>query len=1004
LRSAFLGSAGKEKSDHQARWHQIEATLTVPFLPAEQRMKLLQDSRDVSKTLFEKTPREGNAENSGGEREHKQARQAALRQGRLALSVLGNDWPESGQIQKELGNATEESWQNALTRAGGYVGGLLNRLPEETDELCKKAAESVDPKLADKQLVSAARNARVMESAAVDLRMKRNPIEEKRRLDWHHLLSWQAERTYLDWWAELKPGKEHYYQRAAKIFLDDAESLLKNWTANPNDARPNPHRMVIEKQREKLRKSPEVVVKVASSANSSDRDFRAGQSTLDLTDEPEGLRRYYRLFGPGAAAVAGAPILWVDVDTQPQAESVLQVPDSERERKKVDFGSPHSYPSKIAVDRRKEPPRNSTTYHVVHGFFRGHHSELRSEVKIYSEPNVTLNMPLRSGGGSVAVQTNRSVYALFGAKKPAISIVFDCSGSMNYPNNQDAKDLNTRFHKATRALKSVLKELPEGVMVSLRAFGAKEFDKTKDGDERSRLRLVWPAHEWKPESLQEMINKVDSLTPSSFTPLLRSIRLASQDFPRGPFMARTVIVLTSGGDSEFNDKDKDKDLKRESGANTITKYLKYLKDDFDENGIQLIVIGFELNTTLLPDKEKKLYEEFKRAMNDLGLVYRDAENRERLTETLRNSLLRSYYRVDPKFGDVRGGVSRPNSPITPSGEAPEYVTLPPNDYEVSVPAIRDLRQPIKIGRGEVVLLDLVKNPWDRKPAFRQSMYAESAYLKLIHAGRADHIKKIAQPLDGWLLAVLQNEQSRLDNKLQILATLQNDQGVAPRLAIQQVRPEWLWFEVPQARIGSAPHLYVTPVSKYPAPAWEIDVPRWEPRNAPVKLKSWWLRSLSNQLHGRLVKGFHFQAPLAVVNLDWKINVSPGSVTLESLTIEKQRIKVQEDRDDALKECLVVRLQYPPNQGPFFVRWPAWEHGEEHRFYTEAGKYTGLFWSKDDTIKEMVQKQLTSLELYSVAELKKDEKTLHPDDLNLGEPSELWGRPKPAPVGKHTLPD
>jgi hypothetical protein len=551
-------------------------------------------------------------------------------------------------------------------------------------------------------------------------------------------------------------------------------------------------------------------------------------------------------------------------------------------------------------------------------------------------------------------------------------------------------------------LKSVLEELPEGVTVSLRAFGAKEFDQTDDGDEGSHLRLVWPAQPWKPERLQEMINKVDRLTPWFGNPLLRSVRLASQDFTRGPFVARTVIVLTDGGDSEFNDKDKD--LKNESGANTITKYLKYLKDDFDEEEIQLIVIGFDVNTTLLPEKEKKSYVEFKAAMNDLGLVFKDAENPERLTEALRNSLLRSYYRVDPMLGDLGAGVSKPNSPITLSREVPDYVKLPPNDYEVRVPAIRHLRQPIKIGRGDVVLLDLVENPRDRRRAFRQSMYARSENLIRLHGTR--HIKEIAQPLDGWLLAVLQNEQSRLDSKLQILATLQKDQGIAPRLVVQQVRPEWLWFEVPQARAGSRmPHLYVTPISKYPAPAWELDVASWEPRNAPVKLKSWWLGNLPNRSHGRLAQGAHFRVPLAVANLNWKIDVPPGSVTLESLTIEQQVIRVQEESFHDQKECLVVRLRYPPDQGPFFVHWPGWEHGEEHRFYTEAGKYTGLFWlPTGEFIKEMVQKRLTSLDLYSVAELKKDEKTLHPEDLNLGEPSELWRRPAPAPVGKFTLPN
>jgi len=84
-----------------------------------------------------------------------------------------------------------------------------------------------------------------------------------------------------------------------------------------------------------------------------------------------------------------------------------------------------------------------------------------------------------------------------------------------------------------------------------------------------------------------------------------------------------------------------------------------------------------------------------------------------------------------------------------------------------------------------------------------------------------------------------------------------------------------------------------------------------------------------------------------------------------------------------------------------VRWPGWDGGQEHRFYTEAGTYTGLFWSNGKSIKEAVEKELKSLELYSVAKLK--ENALHPEELNLGPPNEEWDPPSPAPVGKWEQP-
>ena len=49
-----------------------------------------------------------------------------------------------------------------------------------------------------------------------------------------------------------------------------------------------------------------------------------------------------------------------------------------------------------------------------------------------------------------------------------------------------------------------------------------------------------------------------------------------------------------------------------------------------------------------------------------------------------------------------------------------------------------------------------------------------------------------------------------------------------------------------------------------------------------------------------------------------------------------------------------------------------------------------------------KKELDPLEIYSIAELKKN--ALHPKDLDLDPPSAEWVRPVRAPVGKYRLPD
>jgi hypothetical protein len=85
-----------------------------------------------------------------------------------------------------------------------------------------------------------------------------------------------------------------------------------------------------------------------------------------------------------------------------------------------------------------------------------------------------------------------------------------------------------------------------------------------------------------------------------------------------------------------------------------------------------------------------------------------------------------------------------------------------------------------------------------------------------------------------------------------------------------------------------------------------------------------------------------------------------------------------------------------------VRWPGWDGGQEHRFYHKAGKYTGVFWTTAKDIKDAVEGQMTQLELYSVAELKKDKETRSVKELKVGKPSDIWVRPEPADRLRHSF--
>ncbi|MGL4554666.1 MAG: hypothetical protein ACRC33_26165, partial [Gemmataceae bacterium] len=99
---------------------------------------------------------------------------------------------------------------------------------------------------------------------------------------------------------------------------------------------------------------------------------------------------------------------------------------------------------------------------------------------------------------------------------------------------------------------------------------------------------------------------------------------------------------------------------------------------------------------------------------------------------------------------------------------------------------------------------------------------------------------------------------------------------------------------------------------------------------------------------------------------------------------------QDDRaDTTLDKCLVVRLRYKPGTGPFFVKLGTgdWDGGQAHRYFLDAGKYTGVFWP----VTPAKLKALREMTAYSVAELKRSSQS---QPIDLGTPRNGNVRPEP----------
>jgi hypothetical protein len=981
LREPVETSANKNFANaiNEESWHEIEATLAVPFLNADQRRHLDNMLGKVAQGLANKANQPGGKDVELREDTPEKTRAYALRQGRLALAVLGPQEPHKPakptdyetanaddveSARKAIDQPAEGEWYRAVDSAGMKVGLVFNRLWKATEELTSHA-EKAELKTAATDLLEAAQHARQMDGWA-GARLQRNPIGDHRSLLLHDLMCWQAERTYLDFWADKnqQPAQPFYFQRAGDIFLKDAEKLVDAPSAKPAERKRRLEQ--VDHERRRIDKPPKLVIEWAAAPNAPEGSYRFDPGTIKVTDEPE-TRRYYRLLGPKPEEVPGYPVAWVEADPG------LSRPAKEAQPRKLQFNT-EVVPITIA-EGEVQSKGVDEMYHVFRAFFRGHHPTLVTPVVLHPTPNLRwVEAPVVTPG-RVAVQTQKTLYDALGVSNAAVAIVLDFSGSML---DTATGDWQPKYVRALEALESVLNKLPEGVSVGLFVFGAEQF---KDKEGPRNMGWVWKPEPWTEAERDKKIKELKRLKPlaGAGTPLIRAIfTAADKGFPDPAPKVRSLVVLTDGGDNFFYAQQKgfddyDADLKERYGAKTIKDILK---SRFRGQNIQINAIAYDIGNA--SPEEKATAKEFQGALKDIDGQYFPADDFGRLKESLERSLLNMFFRVDPPPGIDDRGYPQGDLPITRIDlkQNPRWVGKLPRDCDIRLPSIRvaparSLHQRIAVFPGDALLLDLVQGPY-----FRRAVYADCEFLKRSHDVRT------ARKGDWWL-AGLQN-QLRAGEPLTILASLEKEVST-PVNAIRHIRPDWAWFEVPAAEKGQPPPaLVVNAVSDYPAPAWSIKAEPW-PARTPSTLAAWWADRAQNLRDLQPVA--RIPSPLKAppgtsVRID---DPGLGAVRLERIGIEPLKLEVQPGQVEE-RECLVVRLSFEAAE-PFFVRVPGWgrEKGQEHRFYRTGGKYTsytGIFWPIDRQQAE----QIAELELYSVGKLKKAAGQLHVDKLELGVPT------------------
>jgi len=946
-----------EEANLPSVWRDIDAALAMPFeqLGAETdpakgnrglRMQLIESKSRIAQRFLVNYAHGSRETISEPDRAHDNPKERARALGTLALLLIGQETFD--KLGKDLESyddvatrlkvfALEEKWWDSLQIAAQQIG---QRGPRRTQniqaalDLCRKAG----PYDALPELSDADHLARYAGAAGI-LALTRSAPTAYRLALTEDLLYNQVRRTWLDHWAAWLTAREPYYRVAGFLYLDDAQALLEPSLLGPDTRLP--------KLRADLQKDNALKISLASAPGWKSAPTAKAPAALHWTSEQEFALRYRF---EAAGLTNGFATLWADVglgltvkDGPVPPQRVLRGLDGDADVL-LDFRLAHDNPA---------PPRVRETGFTVRGLWRGHVFDGQTPILIYPEAHTVVSehpLPLTS---SVAVRAPKELHDQFGAASGAVAIVLDISGSMG-PIPGGPADQRTKYMDAVAALRKVLARLPRGTTVSLWTFGQAVGD-TEASPEKTITRLL-PPTEWDPDNvpqLNALITSLEGLRPWNESPIVRAMLQASQDL-RDATGFKTMLVLTDGLDNRFAT---DKEIN--PGKADIAAALRQFFPDIEVN-----LIGFRLEDGE-EDKARAQFAEVEK-LPIPGNIYmtKDAGKLVSILDSALKQQLR--YWVDYEDGRPLPGYGATGLDISFRKAGDQWVPggLAPGAYRVRTQTNQRISRAIGLNRGDLLLLELnrltIPGVVGEPLGIYRPLYAMTDFPWKPNRARGN-----------WLLAALQNQ--RKDNGVEMLFSLERkDNPLTP--TITQSVPYKTWFEVapPRDVVDTLPANRWNYQPGYPAPAFSYRVADWPTRpgtGAALKptVRAWWSADRDPPAAAALDKGHDFTDPRDI--RDVALLANDQEIVIESVRVENHPVAVRPPGDSRqLRPCLVVRVKTSANN-PVYVRLqgitPA---GAEHRFYTQAGKYTAIFWPV--TRDEMIL-SLRRIEIVSLAAFKRD---------------------------------
>lgn len=912
-------------------WRDADDALSVPFLSADLRSRLLANKQGVSWRFL--TQSAGDVLPPVPDADMRNlAVDESQRIGRLILAAVGRvrfdrfaeakaDGYDVTEFRLRSFPAEADGWKSRMAAGAAFVRrfdaapGVMARL------LAEAAARTGDGPL--EPLAEADALARIL-PPTVAPREADDPTAACRNAYLGRLLTRLADRTWEEHWYSLDPADEPYYRRAGRLFITDAAA-----GGDP---------VAVRGVREKLARPGGLVVRFEERGLvlTTESGVTAAATLApdgELPAVPQGWAVWRADPGTGlgwAGPTAGPPPVAVG-----ETAAALGVP-LRNDLLKPGEESPPTTP---------EPVRSRV---AVHALFRGQRVTNTLPVTVYPRPVITVNEFPPPRRASLAIRATPGVNEKYGAATGAVVFVLDCSGSMGAPEGEEFGPA-TKFAQAIKVFEEVLRDVPPGTTVSVWAFGqAVGAEKSVEEAEKTITRIIPPTR-WDPtdaKATEALFKRVryPALEPWNESPVLRAMLEARADLDKATGY-KTMVVLTDGADNRY-----EKDRVVNPNGKAVPAVIR---DEFRGSGVAVHVVGFRL-----PAREEGAVRKQFEALKDLDPPgsFTPADDVKSLEAAIRRALRRTvHYQIETPENVLLPGIPDAGVAVGIVGVGDRWFApgLAPGAGKVRVQASPYLVREVDLRAGDRLLLDLREGPNGLQ--LGRAKYAATDFPGRPWAAARD-----------WRLTVAQNQ--RVGIGVSALVLMERKYDVAERTLIQP-RPRQVWFDLRPAGDKSPPVAVTWSYTPgYPAAAWTIVSPGWPDRadggpSRPV-LTAWWNPDQEATVASRFDRGIDFKTLEELAGR--KMFADGDPVRIVDVAVEEHAVEVAPGVRKRVG-CLAVRVAHDPTN-PVRIRVQGLTHdGSAGWYYPEAGRATALFWPVDAE----AAAKLTAVELVSIRALRRE---------------------------------